>query len=347
MTAREEEENRMSHRLTIALIVATATFGTRVGAQDSLSLIANAKQLSDIRSQDAPAFELKASYNITLENGTTVEGTYAETWFSSRLWRSETKTGDSSRTKLAKDKTLWLQSNSSNPRVNNPNDHLGSLEYLLGLHFEEYLLQSELWKGAKIRTRNGGLWSVRCIKSKGAFKPELCFDSASGELVARSGWERLAGGNMTEYSCAYTQYRKFGAKVFPRSIQCVEGGKPILQGTVVELNTASAPSDSSGFAPLAGAQQMAYCPGEKRPPQILQQKDPNITSDSFKRGGVETFSVTVGVDGIPRELTIIRSVGKKFDKSAGEALREWRFRPASCDGEPMEAEIEVEFETHY
>ena len=151
---------------------------------------------------------------------------------------------------------------------------------------------------------------------------------------------------MAEYSCAYTKYQKFGEKIFPRSVQCVEGGRPTLQATILELTAPDTPPDSLVFAPIPAARQMAYCPGAKKAPEVLNQEDPTFTHDSSKHGGIATFSVTVGVDGVPRDLTVIRSVGKEFDKSSAGALKAWRFRPATCDGNPMESTIEVEFEFH-
>jgi hypothetical protein len=44
------------------------------------------------------------------------------------------------------------------------------------------------------------------------------------------------------------------------------------------------------------------------------------------KGGLATFSVTVGVNRVPRDLTVIRSVGKNFDKPPADALTAWGFR---------------------
>lgn len=337
----------MSRGFSAPLVVVTAILGTWASSgQESISLIEHAKKLSDIRSEDAPAFKLKVSYKRTLENDTTVEGTYTERWISSRLWRSELKVGEVNLIRVARDKTLWLQSNSLNPVDNGTYDDHDSPEYLLAFHLDDSLFIAESWTGAESRVRKSGSWSVRCIKSVGPFRPQLCFESTSGALVVRSNWERLATGNLVEYSCAYTNYLRFGEKLFPRSVQCVEGGRTTLQGTVLELAAQDAPSDSLLFAPIPAARQMAYCPGTKKAPELLNEKDPSFTPNSSKHGGLETFLVTVGVDGVPRGLTIIRSVGKDFDKSSADALKVWRFRPATCDGDPMESTIKVEFENH-
>jgi protein TonB len=334
------------------LIVALLSTGSFAQSkeQDSSSLIERAKQLSDIRAEGAPAFRLKANFKSTHDDGSTVEAVYTETWVSSRLWRSEVISGDLHQTEVAKDRTLWLLSNfPTAPDAMGPTD-ANAPEHLVAFHLDDNSLPSESWKTAKIEDRSSGSWSLRCIVPNNQFyggKDELCFDTANGTLVARSNPVRLlTTGRVFESTCTYTDYQKFGEKVFPRSIQCAAGGKQTLQGTVVELTAAEASPDPSLFVPLPGARELPHCPWATKHVEAVQQRDPAFPSGLKEPSNPVTLSLTVGVDGKPRDLRVIRSAGEGFDNSAMEAVKKWQFRPATCGGEPMESEITAEIVFH-
>lgn len=50
----------------------------------------------------------------------------------------------------------------------------------------------------------------------------------------------------------------------------------------------------------------------------------------------------IDIKGKPQALRISRSAGKDFDNSALAAVRAWRFKPATCNGEPMPFALSVE-----
>jgi TonB family protein len=58
-----------------------------------------------------------------------------------------------------------------------------------------------------------------------------------------------------------------------------------------------------------------------------------------------TIGVVVDTEGKPQKLKIIESGGKSADEAALKAVREWRFDPATCDGEavPARAQVRVDF----
>jgi periplasmic protein TonB len=60
------------------------------------------------------------------------------------------------------------------------------------------------------------------------------------------------------------------------------------------------------------------------------------------------MAVVVGTDGKVQNIRVISAPAEDYAQSALEAARQWRFNPATCDGEAMEAEIglEIEFNIH-
>ena len=54
------------------------------------------------------------------------------------------------------------------------------------------------------------------------------------------------------------------------------------------------------------------------------------------------MSLTVGTDGKPKDIRVVRGVGYGLDEAAVGAVRQYRFKPAMLDGLPVESKIGVE-----
>jgi len=51
----------------------------------------------------------------------------------------------------------------------------------------------------------------------------------------------------------------------------------------------------------------------------------------------------IGIDGRLHRMAVVNSAGRAADSKAVNALRHWRYRPATCNGEPVEVEGTVVF----
>jgi TonB family protein len=58
--------------------------------------------------------------------------------------------------------------------------------------------------------------------------------------------------------------------------------------------------------------------------------------------GIVTLMLVVGKDGRPYDIHVRQSLGMGLDEQAIEAVKTWRFRPATLDGKPVDAQIAVE-----
>lgn len=74
---------------------------------------------------------------------------------------------------------------------------------------------------------------------------------------------------------------------------------------------------------------------------LLYRRDPEYTPKALadRIQGVVTVSATVGADGVPREMRVIRSLDPGLDQKAIECVGAWRFRP----GRTTSAMIDVRF----
>jgi TonB family protein len=79
-------------------------------------------------------------------------------------------------------------------------------------------------------------------------------------------------------------------------------------------------------------------------PQIIHSPDPEYTKAALDAhvDGLLALSLVVGSDGKPRDIKVARSLGYGLDETGIEAVRQWRFKPATQDGKPVAVSIVVE-----
>ena len=65
-----------------------------------------------------------------------------------------------------------------------------------------------------------------------------------------------------------------------------------------------------------------------------------------KYEGTCVLMLTVGADGLPKNIRVTKSLGMGLDEKAVETVQTWKFAPAMKDGQPVAAEIAVEVDFH-
>jgi TonB family protein len=78
-----------------------------------------------------------------------------------------------------------------------------------------------------------------------------------------------------------------------------------------------------------------------RPAQALATPDPLLGGAEAKSKIAVSF--IIGTDGRVHSPVVLESAGSDEDSSVLEAVRGWRYRPATCNAVPAETESKVEF----
>ncbi len=93
--------------------------------------------------------------------------------------------------------------------------------------------------------------------------------------------------------------------------------------------------------------QCVSCPVPGLPLDILQ-KELQGTEVEIPKDAIETLKITVLPDGtVGPNVEIVKSVGHDFDEKAVQAVRLWRFRPATDpDGNPIAASVSLDIDFH-
>lgn len=83
-------------------------------------------------------------------------------------------------------------------------------------------------------------------------------------------------------------------------------------------------------------------------PQVIYSPEPNFSDEARKARtqGVVQLLVVVGKDGRTYDVRVAQSLGMGLDEQAVAAVRRWRFRPATLNGQPVATQIAVHVDFH-
>ncbi|MGN6512393.1 MAG: energy transducer TonB [Lysobacteraceae bacterium] len=88
----------------------------------------------------------------------------------------------------------------------------------------------------------------------------------------------------------------------------------------------------------------AAAAGAASTPVPLVHPAPRYPAEALRNqeSGTVLLRVQVGADGVPTAVEVARSSrSRSLDRAAAEAVRQWRFRPAQRDGQPVPGTVQV------
>jgi TonB family protein len=100
------------------------------------------------------------------------------------------------------------------------------------------------------------------------------------------------------------------------------------------------PKRAAEFSDVPHASARARCE-DTQPPEALTTPDPLLVPAGA--GLKVKVSFIIGADGRVHSPLILQSVGPTGDRNVLRTVRTWRYRPATCNGVPTEAEGKIEF----
>jgi len=332
----------MNQRLLLSSLF-LAFLPLNLSAQDvqvrAQGLLEHARQLSDIRSAASPGFRLKANFSFVGDDLDTEQGTYTETWVSDSQWRHELVVNDVHRIEIGAPSSSWLfDSKNDFPET------AGSVAQLMQVVLAS---DKDLRFGTLVDHPDTKPPSA-CIITKPdsqKLKSAFCFDAKVGLLLERVSperrWRQARLRNISDYSCDFADFRKFGEHLFPWQITCFVDEHKKISATVVELSLTPS-ANPELFTPPQGAIELGKCPDTAVPPRwvgaglgISSHNDPDHTS------WVSVWFV-VDVKGRPQGGRVIHTPDRTRDDKVLKKIQEWFFQPGTCNGAPMPMPIMVE-----
>jgi TonB family protein len=84
--------------------------------------------------------------------------------------------------------------------------------------------------------------------------------------------------------------------------------------------------------------------GEVSAPRAIKSRDPEYTNAArnAKIKGSVVLWLVVNEQGLPEHIKVQKSLGYGLDESAINAVKHWKFKPATKDGKPVAVMINIE-----
>jgi TonB family protein len=126
----------------------------------------------------------------------------------------------------------------------------------------------------------------------------------------------------------------------------------LLAGVVVSSRDTLLPRVTGHVVVLSDA---AACHGNSSdkvgcitPPRQTYAPQPSYPKKDWKANheDVLTLLLAVRTDGTPSDISVLSSPGEEFDRAAIDAVKQWKFAPATQDGKPIAVKIAVEISFH-
>ena len=91
-----------------------------------------------------------------------------------------------------------------------------------------------------------------------------------------------------------------------------------------------------------------YPGGRVTMPEATYSPEPSFSDEARKAKfqGMVLLMLVVGKDGRPYNIRVRQSLGMGLDEKAIEAVKNWRFRPATLNGQPVATQIAVQVDFH-
>ena len=299
------------------------------------TLLERARQLSDIRGVNGPSFRLRANFSFIGEELETFEGTYTEYRVSDSRWRREIVVGQRKKIEIANGRKLWeIESDPVLP------EKALRVEFAAGL-FPERGNPLEFESVESVPDRANTRCAVTKPTGSSKAKAAFCFDQSTGAMVERivPQWARY---HITDFACAYGDFKHFGNWWFPFEMVCRQGGHRQMEVHVAELAGWNFIDAKLFDPPRTGAVELGLCAAGE------VAAKPDYTPAPLQPVGMRdpvspvTLRMVVDANGKPENIRVVRPVNKSLDAMAVGTVGRWRFKPATCNGEPMAQRIEFE-----
>jgi periplasmic protein TonB len=107
------------------------------------------------------------------------------------------------------------------------------------------------------------------------------------------------------------------------------------------------PGHGPGAGPGPGGRYLAGIDGVTVP-RAIYSPEPSFSDEArqAKAQGIVVLLLVVGADGHTHDIRVQRSLGMGLDEKAIEAVKTWRFIPATLKGKPIDAQIALEVDFH-
>jgi TonB family protein len=271
--------------------------------------------------------------------GNSLPGTYQLLWLSPEHWREEINLPGYQRIEIRANHHLWIRRN-----LNHEIPSVMDLDGALG--FSDILKTTAKAKPGKLKSRNVSGAALQCseIHQDYAHHEYFCFDMRKQALKA----ELFPHGNAYAPNITavdYSDFVPFAKNLYPHTIKIMAAATPIITFSVVKLAPLTNFPKSDFAAPSAsGFWSSCADPKFGKPTKRVLPVYPDIERTEGQ-GGEAVLYARLRPDGTVHNVAVEYSADVRFDAAAEAAVKQWRYSPTTCNGNPVpwETYIKVYF----
>ena len=296
------------------------------------SMIAKARQLSDIRAKSAPAFRLSVEFSFANKGLATVEGTYTETWVSESQWSRETAVGELRLVEIGGPSKHWVSYSDGFPK------QATKLPFLMNIPPPSRVGELAFTSITQNATHDA---QAECVFTKPVYDKRIafCFEKNSGVLLEKIIPEKRPR-TMSDFACEYGRFRKFGDYLFPYEITCFEDGHRTISAKVIELSSELG-AQPSVFAPPIDAIELPECNGKSVPPSRVG-RDFGFSGLHLNQLAWVPVWLVIGANAKLQAVRVLSMETKSSYESSLKTLQSWSFRSGTCDSKSIAMPLIVE-----
>jgi TonB family protein len=163
-------------------------------------------------------------------------------------------------------------------------------------------------------------------------KTKLCFDVARSILV-----HEASGESHTEYS----DYASLGASMYPKRVQVFRENLAPFELDQISITPTHANDDLFKVPP--NALEIERCDDEK-PPVAVSTPEPSFPKGAkdARQEAITVINVVLNNEGKIVSAEALGPDSYGFGKNSVDSIKTWQFKPATCNGRPVAAEMNVE-----
>jgi TonB family protein len=141
-------------------------------------------------------------------------------------------------------------------------------------------------------------------------------------------------------------------------VQHMLGNRPrIMKSAMFGLVVLACALMMAQATPAAKTGKIYHIGGDVKPPRAITSPQP-ATDEIRKKikeenagkkvafSGSTTLLIVVGEDGSVRSVKVLRSLNRDLDAKAIDAVKQWKFEPATKKGTPVSVELAVQIDFH-
>jgi TonB family protein len=278
-----------------------------------------------------PSFQMKASVRID-NKGEPLNGSYLLLWNGPGQWREELSFPGYSEIQVGGKGVVFIKRTAEvlPLRIDQLRSTLGygsgSTHPLSLIHLAPG--PGETVKKVRERKVDGSQAACVEISDHDNHAREVCVDRTTGGIVRQ--------GNFADKGTIAV-----GGKLFPASLSYTESGKRLVEIQITELKTTEL-LPPSAFEPPNGAVSKPGCMNPS-PGHLVKRVTPQYPEPerrSHVDGSVAIFTL-IAADGVPGHLQVVSGLTPGLNKVSLDAVQQWRYEPATCNGVPVSVETVV------